>query len=102
MDCRFCPDVNALTPQDGVMHYPQGSVIVRAGHPLMARPEAARGKAFYRTRIRGGFMKMRLTRHVPARDAWLTAGRFAAGALLAAVTVSACTSGSASSTPSIF
>src|ERR1700728_2929932 len=47
----------------------------------------------YRTRIRGGFMKMRLTPPVAAQGAWLIAGRSAAGAVLLALTVSACTGG---------
>jgi hypothetical protein len=47
-------------------------------------------------------MKMCLTPPVAARGAWLIAGRSAAGAVLLAVTVSACSGGSASSTPSIF
>jgi hypothetical protein len=46
-------------------------------------------------------MKMRLTPPVAAHGAWLIAGRSAAGAVLLAVTVSACTGGS-SSVPSIF
>ena len=50
-------------------------------------------KRIYRTRIRGGFMKMRLTLPVAAPGAWLVAGRSAAGAVLLAVTVSACTGG---------
>jgi hypothetical protein len=58
-------------------------------------------KRINRTRIRGGFMKMRLTPPVAAQGAWLIAGRSAAGAVLLAVTVSACTSGG-SSVPSIF
>jgi hypothetical protein len=47
-------------------------------------------------------MKMCLTPSVAAKGAWLIAGRSAAGAVLLAVTVSACSGGSASSTPSIF
>ena len=46
-------------------------------------------------------MKMRLTPPVAAQGAWLIAGRSAAGAVLLAVTVSACTGGG-SSVPSIF
>jgi hypothetical protein len=46
-------------------------------------------------------MKMRLTPPVAAPGAWLIAGRTAAGAVLLAVTVSACSGGS-SSVPSIF
>ncbi len=46
-------------------------------------------------------MKMRLTPPVAGRGAWLIAGRSAAGAVLLAVTVSACTGGG-SSAPSIF
>ena len=57
----------------------------------------------YRTRIRGGFMKMRLTPPDPAPGAWLIAGRSAAGAVLLVVVVSACSGGgSGSSVPSIF
>jgi hypothetical protein len=55
----------------------------------------------YRTRIRGGFMKMCLTPFVAAPGAWGIAGRSAAGAVLLAVTVSACTAGG-SSVPSTF
>ena len=58
-------------------------------------------KRIYRTRIRGGFMKMRLTTPVAAQGAWLIAGRSAAGAVLLALTVSACTGGG-STVPSIF
>ena len=48
-------------------------------------------------------MKMCLIPAVTAKGAWLTAGRSAAGAVLLAVTVSACTGGgSATSVPSIF
>jgi hypothetical protein len=47
-------------------------------------------------------MKVCLTPPVAAKGAWLIAGRSAAGAVLLAVTVSACSGGSASSTPSIF
>ena len=48
-------------------------------------------------------MKMCLIPAVAAKGAWLTAGRSAAGAVLLAVTVSACTGGgSATSVPSIF
>jgi hypothetical protein len=48
-------------------------------------------------------MKMCLTPPVPAPGAWLIAGRSAAGAVLLAVAVSACTAGgSGSSVPSIF
>ncbi len=57
-------------------------------------------KRIYRTRIRGGFMKMRLIPPVAAQGAWPIAGRSAAGAILLAVTVSACTGGG-SSVPSI-
>lgn len=46
-------------------------------------------------------MKMRLTPPVAAPGAWLIAGRSAAGAVLLAVTVSAC-GGGGSSVPSIF
>jgi len=46
-------------------------------------------------------MKMRLTPPVAAQGAWLIAGRSAAGAVLVAVTVAACTGGG-SSVPSIF
>jgi hypothetical protein len=46
-------------------------------------------------------MKMRLTKPTAAPGAWLIAGRSAAGAVLLAVTVSACTGGG-SSVPSIF
>jgi hypothetical protein len=55
----------------------------------------------YRTRIRGWFMKMRLTRPAAAQGAWLIVGRAAAGAVLVAVTVSACTAGG-STAPSTF
>jgi hypothetical protein len=58
-------------------------------------------KRIYRTRIRGGFMNMRLTPSNSAHGAWLIAGRSAAGAVLLAITVSACTGGG-SSVPSIF
>ena len=46
-------------------------------------------------------MKMRLTPPVAAQGAWLIAGRSAAGAVLLALTVSACTGGG-SSVPTIF
>ena len=65
------------------------------------RKECLMEKRIYRTRIRGGFMKMRLTQPVAAQSAWLIAGRSAAGAVLLAITVSACSGGS-SSVPSIF
>ena len=48
-------------------------------------------------------MKMRLTPPVPVPGAWLIAGRSAAGAVILAVAVSACTGGgSGSSVPSVF
>ena len=47
-------------------------------------------------------MKMRLASSIAAHGAWLTAGRSAAGAVLVAIAVSACTGGSSSSVPSIF
>jgi len=47
-------------------------------------------------------MKMRLTKPGAAQGAWLIAGRWAAGAVLLAVTVAACTGGSSSSVPSVF
>jgi len=47
-------------------------------------------------------MKMRLAPSIAAHGAWLTAGRSAAGAVLVAIAVSACTGGSSSSVPSIF
>jgi hypothetical protein len=46
-------------------------------------------------------MKMRLTKPSAAQGAWLIAGRSAAGAVLLAVTVAACTGGG-SSVPTIF
>src|SRR6185437_888367 len=58
-------------------------------------------KGIYRTRIRGGLMKVRLTPPGDTQGVWLTAGRSAAGAVLIAVTVSACTGGG-SSVPTIF
>src|SRR5690348_2237030 len=50
-------------------------------------------KGIYRTRIRGGLMKVRLTPAGDTQGMRLTAGRSAAGAVLIAVTVSACTGG---------
>jgi hypothetical protein len=47
-------------------------------------------------------MKMCLTKPGAAQDAWLIAGRWAAGAVLLAVTVAACTGGSSSSVPPVF
>ncbi len=84
------------------MHYLQGRVTPRAvlGVP-QCRKACPMEKRIYRTRIRGGFMKMRLTPPVAAQSAWLIAGRSAAGAVLLAITVSACTGGG-SSVPSIF
>jgi hypothetical protein len=72
------------------MHYLQGCSL--PGTTRRAPGGAPDGKANIRTRIRGGFMKMRLTPPVAAQGAWLIAGRSAAGAVLLAVTVSACTS----------
>src|SRR5260370_38255738 len=47
----------------------------------------------------GGFMRMRLTMPNAAHSRWLLAGRSAAGAVLLAVTVSACTAGGAAIPP---
>ena len=86
-----CPP-RRLMLDGGEMHYLRGRSLGRATVMEMR---------IYRTCIRGGFMKMRLTPPVAAQGAWLIAGRSAAGAVLLALTVSACTGGG-SSVPSIF